>query len=133
MEGFNQGRIQLLVEADLPLNDGYLRIHALLLVWRWIKWIESQPHTRVHYISDNFLQKRARGLQAWIRINFNQVHLELLVEHEIEAEYFKSVVLQCARWRHYFVRGAESVRHNLLDLTKYVRTKVDLQMAKVLI
>lgn len=110
-----------------------MRVHTLLLIWRRIKRVKGNFHARVDHICDDFLQERAGRLQARIRVNFDQVNLELLVEHEVEAKYFKRVVLQGARRRNDLVRGSERIGHDLLYLRENVRPEVYLQVAMLLV
>jgi len=55
LESLDCGRVQPLVEAELPLDDADLRVHALLLVGRREERVESDAHPTVHHIRDDLL------------------------------------------------------------------------------
>ena len=133
LEGFDKWRIKLFIEAELPLNERDLRIHSLLLVWRWEERIKCDSEPTIYHVCDNFLQYVAGSLQARIGIDLYEIDLEIIVQHEVEAVNLKRVVLELAARCYDRVRGTERISHDLLNLAEDVQVKVDFEVSEILV
>ena len=65
----------------------------LLIGGRWREyWIDYQSESVVDHGGNQTGEERTfGGLEARVRVNLNQVHFEVVIEHEVEAKYFESV------------------------------------------
>lgn len=103
------------------------------MVWRRVQGVQSHTQGGVDHVVHELSHQGAWSLQARISVHLDQVNLEAFVEHEVEAEDLKSVVLEGAGWRHHFLRRPKRICHDLLDLAEDVRPEVDLQVGVVLV
>ena len=101
LQGVDHRRVQIFIEAELPLDERNLSIHSFLLIWRREKRVESDSQATIDHIGDNLLQDAAGCLEARVRVNLDQVDFEVFVEHEIEAEDLERMVLKCPRGCYY--------------------------------
>jgi hypothetical protein len=54
-------------------------------------WVESYSKGVVQHFRNNACQKGARGLQARVGIHLDQVDPEVLINHEVVTEDFKTL------------------------------------------
>lgn len=118
--------VKLAVEAKLVISHRNLHAQTLRIVGRWEQRVQRESQTTVDEVRNYFLQQWARGLEARIRVALNQVHLEIIVEHEVVAQDLKRVLPLVG------VEGAVASSHRLshdaLDLREDMLTEVNVQV-----
>lgn len=118
--------VKLAVEAKLVISHRNLHAQTLRIVGRWEQRVQRESQTTVDEVRNYFLQQWARGLEARIRVALNQVHLEIIIEHEVVAQYLKRVLPLVG------VEGAVASSHRLshdaLDLREDMLTEVNVQV-----
>lgn len=118
--------VKLAVEAKLVISHRNLHAQTLRIVGRWEQRVQRESQTTVDEVRNYFLQQWARGLEARIRVALNQVHLEIIIEHEVVAQDLKRVLPLVG------VEGAVASSHRLshdaLDLREDMLTEVNVQV-----
>lgn len=84
--------------------------------------VEGDAETAVHHVSDHPLEDWTGGLEAWIRVHFNQVHLEVIVNHEVVSKYLKGMMT--LHWVNSSISRSKSITNDPLDLGENLLLKV---------
>ena len=61
------------------------------VLWRQELRVETYFESILQHVWNESGQQRARQLKAWIRVDFDEVGAELVVDHEVEAEHLHGV------------------------------------------
>lgn len=91
---------QLIVHKfEVVMEDGVFGdIVSLALrkvVWWGEHWIHSNSKCIFQHIRNHPVKYRTASLQAWVRIDLDQVSLELTINHKVQTEYLEVVLEFC--------------------------------------